>query len=154
MKYSWKTLHSSPGRARYGVSFVSSKGNILCRLIKIELYKIFAITNRAIKGLHCITNWNFVCVPCFGHTYNVSALILTINVISGVEYFREIILESSRTIVKQPLAFRSRSWSHSMVLFIFMGTFTKSAVGFIWFFKRPVNNNQPERVSHTISQII
>ena len=34
------------------MSFVSSKGNILCRLIKIELYKIFAIINRAIKGLH------------------------------------------------------------------------------------------------------
>ena len=33
------------------MSFVSSKGNILCRLIKIELYKIFAIINRAIKGL-------------------------------------------------------------------------------------------------------
>ena len=33
---------------------MSSKGNILCRLIKIELYKIFAIINRAIKGLHCI----------------------------------------------------------------------------------------------------
>ena len=32
----------------------SSKGNILCRLINIELYKIFAIINRAIKGLHCI----------------------------------------------------------------------------------------------------
>ena len=36
------------------MSFVSSKGNILCRLIKIELYKIFAIINRAIKGLHCM----------------------------------------------------------------------------------------------------
>ena len=36
------------------MSFVSSKGNILCRLVKIELYKIFAIINRAIKGLHCI----------------------------------------------------------------------------------------------------
>ena len=35
------------------MSFVSSKGNILCRLINIELYKIFAIINRAIKGLHC-----------------------------------------------------------------------------------------------------
>ena len=35
------------------VSFVSSKGNIFCWLIKIELYKIFAIINRAIKGLHC-----------------------------------------------------------------------------------------------------
>ena len=34
------------------MSFVSSKGNILCRL-KIELYKIFAIINRAIKSLHC-----------------------------------------------------------------------------------------------------
>ena len=36
------------------MSFVSSKGNILCRLVKIELYKIFAIIYRAIKGLHCI----------------------------------------------------------------------------------------------------
>ena len=36
------------------MSFVSSKGNTLCRFIKIELYKIFAIINRAIKGLHCI----------------------------------------------------------------------------------------------------
>ena len=35
------------------MSFVSSKGNILCRLVKIELYEIFAIINRAIKGLHC-----------------------------------------------------------------------------------------------------
>ena len=42
-----------PERARYGVSFVSSKGNILCRLVNIQLYKIFAIINRAIKGLHC-----------------------------------------------------------------------------------------------------
>ena len=58
MKYSQKTLHSSPERARYGVSFVSSKGNILCRLVKIELYKIFAIINRAIKGLHCILKHN------------------------------------------------------------------------------------------------
>ena len=32
------------------MSFVSSKGNILCRLINIELYKIFAIINRVIKG--------------------------------------------------------------------------------------------------------
>ena len=30
---------------------------MLCRLINIELYKIFAIINRAIKGLHCI--WDF-----------------------------------------------------------------------------------------------
>ena len=60
MKYSQKTLHSSPERARYGVSFVSSNGNILCRLVKIELYKIFAIIIRAIKGLHCIDKmWNF-----------------------------------------------------------------------------------------------
>ena len=36
------------------MSFVSSKGNILCRLVNIELYKIFAIINRAIKGLHCM----------------------------------------------------------------------------------------------------
>ena len=66
MKYSWKTLHSSPERARYGVSFVSStcsKGNILCRLIKIELYKIFAIINRAIKGLHC--NYTWIKIKCW-----------------------------------------------------------------------------------------
>ena len=42
------------------MSFVSSKGNILCRLIKIELYKIFAIINRAIKGLHCICMSQFI----------------------------------------------------------------------------------------------
>ena len=36
------------------MSFVSSKDNILCRLINVELYEIFAIINRAIKGLHCI----------------------------------------------------------------------------------------------------
>ena len=29
---------------------MSSKGNILCRLINTELYKIFGITNRVIKG--------------------------------------------------------------------------------------------------------
>ena len=69
MKYSLKTLHSSPERARYGVSFVSSKGNILCRLVKIELYKIFAIINRAIKGLHCtlIIGWCIFLVPVFAH---------------------------------------------------------------------------------------
>ena len=39
------------------MSFVSSKDNILWRLIKIELYKIFAMMNRAIKGLHCIEEW-------------------------------------------------------------------------------------------------
>ena len=54
LKYSLKTLHSSPEGARYGVSFVSSMDNILYRLINMELYKIFAIINRAIKGLHCI----------------------------------------------------------------------------------------------------
>ena len=43
------------------MSFVSSKGNILCRL-KIELYKIFAIINRAIKGLHC-TNKKLSMLP-------------------------------------------------------------------------------------------
>ena len=48
------------------MSFVSSKGNILCRLIKIELYKIFAIINRAIKGLHCI---NTPCHWVIFHTH-------------------------------------------------------------------------------------
>ena len=40
------------------MSFVSSKGNILCRLIIIELYEIFALINRAIKGLHTVSNHN------------------------------------------------------------------------------------------------
>ena len=47
------------------MSFVSSKGNILCRLIKIELYKIFAIINRAINGLHCIMPLGWIsAIPC------------------------------------------------------------------------------------------
>ena len=66
MKYSQKTLHSSPERARYGVFFVSSKGNILCRLVKIELYKIFAIINRAIKGLHCTIIWTSAGISLIG----------------------------------------------------------------------------------------
>ena len=54
VNFCWSThKRHSIVRARYGVSFLSSKGNILCRLIKIELYKIFAIINRAIKGPHC-----------------------------------------------------------------------------------------------------
>ena len=80
MKYSQKTLHSSPERARYGVSFVSSKGNILCRLVKIELYKIFAIINRAIKGLHCIVFIFFtriwrsqICRPWNGYPGDIRA---------------------------------------------------------------------------------
>ena len=40
------------------MSFVSSKGNILCRLIIIELYEIFALIIRAIKGLHCKYTWS------------------------------------------------------------------------------------------------
>ena len=40
------------------MSFVSSKGTILCRLVNIELYKIFAIINRAIKGLHCTEHFH------------------------------------------------------------------------------------------------
>ena len=45
------------------MSFVSSKGNILCKLINMEPYKIFAIINRAInckKNIH----WNLF--PHFG----------------------------------------------------------------------------------------
>ena len=45
------------------MSFVSSKGNILCRLVNIELYKIFAIINRALKGLHCIGVLNLHYAP-------------------------------------------------------------------------------------------
>ena len=62
VNFCWNThkRHSiaRPKGRGMGVSFVSSKGNILCRLVKIELYKIFAIINRAIKGLHCtvVTN--------------------------------------------------------------------------------------------------
>ena len=40
------------------MTFVSSKGNILCRLINIELYEIFPVINRAIKGLHCTCQLN------------------------------------------------------------------------------------------------
>ena len=58
INFCWSThkRHSiaRPKGRGMGVSFVSSKGNILCRLINIELYKILAIINRAIKGLHCI----------------------------------------------------------------------------------------------------
>ena len=43
-------------RVRHGVSFVSSKGSIICRLISVNFYKIFAIINRVIKGLHCTIN--------------------------------------------------------------------------------------------------
>ena len=57
VNFCWSThkRHSiaRPKGRGMGCLFVSSKGNILCRLIKIELYKIFAIINRAIKGLHC-----------------------------------------------------------------------------------------------------
>ena len=55
------------------MSFMSSKGNILCRLIKIELYKIFAIINRAIKGLHCtgFTEYKFGCMCSVLHASSV-----------------------------------------------------------------------------------
>ena len=48
------------------MSFVSSKGNILCRLIIIQLYEIFAQINRAIKGLHC--NYVMACKR-FSHNW-------------------------------------------------------------------------------------
>ena len=62
------------------MSFVSSKGNILCRLIKIELYKIFAIINRAIKGLHCINDFNslFVLHCSFNSIFEQHELMLLI----------------------------------------------------------------------------
>ena len=41
----------------------------------------------------------YVCPkPCFGHTYKVSAWNSPIDVISGIVYFSEIILESSRNV--------------------------------------------------------
>ena len=53
------------------MSFVSSKGNILCRLIIIELYEIFALINRAIKGLHCTCIEPFnECCENNQHIYN------------------------------------------------------------------------------------
>ena len=46
----------------------------------------------------------YVCSkPCFGHTYKDSAWNFhDINVISGVVYFRDIILESSQAFVNKP----------------------------------------------------
>ena len=100
------------------MSFVSSRGNILCRLIKIELYKIFAIINRAIKGLHCnLSNFlycrnhtsyeNFkiklrTCAQshALGTCRRSQLEILTINVFSDIAYFRGITLESSRNFSK------------------------------------------------------
>ena len=77
------------------MSFVSSKGNILCRLIKIELYKIFAIINRARKGLHCMVTlilswisnyfhyrvWGDITYPLL--TFNVA----TVEVLEWIGYF-------------------------------------------------------------------
>ena len=63
--WAWK------GEVWGGVSFVSSKGNILCWLIKIELYKIFALINRAIKSLHCISNPSQTPLPRHPHRKNM-----------------------------------------------------------------------------------
>ena len=62
------------------MSFVSSKGNILCRLVKIELYKIFAIINRAIKGLHCICNVTLVTSCLCAHLSVISTFISLVAV--------------------------------------------------------------------------
>ena len=61
------------------MSFVSSKGNILCRLINIELYKIFAIINRAIKGLHCILSVVFFNIALFIRNDEWQALFAVVN---------------------------------------------------------------------------
>ena len=61
-KYSQKTSHSSPVRARYGVSFVSSKPDPYPTPVDVVVYLISAIMNRVIKRFYCTvhftcTNW-------------------------------------------------------------------------------------------------
>ena len=48
-----------------------------------------------------ISNWNFVRVPKATRT-KFQLEIITINVISGIVYFREIIVGICETLVKQP----------------------------------------------------
>ena len=47
-----------------------------------------------------ISNWNLHMCPkqCFGHTYKISAWNYHHQCVSGIVYFREIILESSRNV--------------------------------------------------------
>ena len=53
-KYSQKTSHSSPVRARYGVSFVSSKPDPYPTPVDVVVYLISAIMNRVIKRFYCM----------------------------------------------------------------------------------------------------
>ena len=52
-KYSQKTSHSSPVRARYRVSFVSSKPDPYPTPVDVVVYLISAIMNRVIKRFYC-----------------------------------------------------------------------------------------------------
>ena len=52
-KYSQKTLHSSPERANYEVSFVSSKSNFICACHVMLYWKSYHDMPRYIKCFYC-----------------------------------------------------------------------------------------------------
>ena len=54
-----KTSHSSPVRARYGVSFVSSKPDPYPTPVDVVVYFISAIMNHVIKRFYCNLQNNF-----------------------------------------------------------------------------------------------
>ena len=56
-----------------------------------------------------ISNWKFVPVPKTMRT-KFQFEILTINVISGLVYFREIIFKSSRNVSERPLGFMDQAY--------------------------------------------
>ena len=56
----------------------------LCRLTKIELYKICTIINRAIKGLHCI-------LKLYYFMLNKSCLSLSLNFVGAVRKTKRIV---------------------------------------------------------------
>ena len=162
MKYSQKTLHSSPERARYGVSFVSSKGNILCRLVKIELYKIFAIINRAIKGLHCISSENIEpqILPisddvCLQSQTDVEVLGITVDYrLTFNEDIRICTLKAARQLnalsrISKYLDTKSKSvLYHSFIASNF------SCCPIFWHFCRVINNNQFEMIQERSLRIL
>ena len=88
------------------MSFVSSKGNILCRLINIELYKIFAIINRTIKDLHCIyireSNWSplvYIMVwRLIGAKPLPDEMLFTVSSVLFRKQFSQILMKTHKTL--------------------------------------------------------
>ena len=72
-------------------------------LMFCELFKTFSrnLCFAKIIVLMRIPSWNFVCMPK-AMLWKFQPEIFTINVISGTVYFREVILESLRSVSKQP----------------------------------------------------